>query len=168
MKITITINGVERTVACEPHESLKTVLRREGYYSVRFGSETGETGASAVLIDGRLVSTEILLAAQADGAVVETVEGLAPGRGLDPIQEAFIVTGAIQSGYSTPAMIMATKALLTRTPDPTEEDAREMLTGILDRETGYVRPVQAILRAAAVLRGEEVEPVDAWLVPALT
>jgi putative selenate reductase molybdopterin-binding subunit len=168
MKIHITINGVERTFACEPHESLKTVLRREGYYSVRFGSETGETGASAVLVDGRLVSTEILLAAQADGRTVETVEGLAPGRGLDPIQEAFIVTGAIQSGYSTPAMILAAKALLARTPDPTEEEVRDMLTGILDRETGYVRPVQAILRAAAVLRGEEVEPVEAWLVPALT
>ena len=168
MNISITINGVERTFACEAHESLKTVLRREGYYSVRFGSETGETGASAVLVDGRLVSTEILLAAQADGATVETVEGMAPGRGLDPIQEAFIVTGAIQSGYSTPAMILAAKALLARTPDPTEEEVRDMLSGILDRETGYVRPVQAILRAAAVLRGEDVEPVEAWLVPALT
>ncbi|MGI9649037.1 MAG: 2Fe-2S iron-sulfur cluster-binding protein, partial [Acidimicrobiia bacterium] len=168
MKITIRLNGVERRLACEPHESLKTVLRREGYYSVRFGSESGETGAAAVLVDGKLMSAEILLAAQADGHTVETVEGLAPGRGLDPIQEAFIVTGAIQSGYSTPAMILGTKALLSANPDPSEEEVRDMLTGILDRETGYVRPVAAVMRAAAVLRGEEVEPVEAWLVPALT
>ncbi|MBT8217169.1 MAG: molybdopterin-dependent oxidoreductase [Acidimicrobiia bacterium] len=168
MKITLKLNGIERTFACEPHESLKTVLRREGYYSVRFGSETGETGAAAVLVDGALVSAEILLAAQADGHAVETVEGLSPGRGLDPIQEAFVVTGAIQSGYSTPAMILGTRALLAENPEPTEDDVRDMLTGILDRETGYVRPVAAVMRAAAVLRGEDVEPVEPWLIPALT
>ncbi len=168
MKTTLTVNGVERTFACEPHESLKTVLRREGYYSVRFGSETGETGAAAVLVDGALVSAEVLLAAQAGGHAVETVEGLSPGRGLDPIQEAFIVTGAIQSGYSTPAMILAAKALIEENPNPTEGQVRDALTGVLDRETGYLRPVEAILRAAAVLRGEDVEPVDAWLIPALT
>ena len=168
MKVTFTLNGIERTFACEPHESLKTVLRREGYYSVRFGSETGETGAAAVLIDGALMSAEILLAAQADGHAVETVEGLSPSRGLNPIQEAFVVTGAIQSGYSTPAMILGAHALLAENPDPTEDDVRDMLTGILDRETGYVRPVAAVMRAAAVLRGEDVEPVEPWLIPALT
>ena len=168
MKISLTLNGVERSFACEPHESLRTVLRREGYFSVRFGAETGETGAAAVLVDGTLVSAEVMLAAQADGHQVETVEGLAPGRGLHPIQEAFIVTGAIQSGYSTPAMILGTKALLDGNPNPTEDDVRDMLTGILDRETGYVRPVAAVMRAAAVLRGEEVDPVEPWLLPALT
>jgi putative selenate reductase molybdopterin-binding subunit len=168
MKITLTLNGIERTFACEPHESLRAVLRREGYFSVRFGAETGETGAAAVLVDGTLVSAEIMLAAQADGHAVETVEGLAPGRALHPIQEAFIATGAIQSGYSTPAMILGAKALLDRNPNPSEDQIRDMLTGILDRETGYVRPVAAVARAAAVLRGEEVDPVEPWLLPALT
>ena len=78
MTVTLTINGETREFHCRPHESLKTVLRREGYYSVRFGSETGETGADAVLFDGRLVSSQVMLAAQADGHAIETVEGLAP------------------------------------------------------------------------------------------
>ena len=112
MTITLTINGIERSLTCAPHESLMAVLRREGFYSVRFGSDTGETGAAAVLVDGRLISSDIMLAAQADGHEVETVEGLAPRMSLHPIQEAFVATGAIQSGYSTPAMILAAKELL--------------------------------------------------------
>jgi putative selenate reductase molybdopterin-binding subunit len=164
MKITLTVNGDQRQFECHPHESLRQVLRREGFFSVRFGAETGETGADAILYDGRLVSSEIMLAAQADGHAIETVEGLSPGRGLHPIQEAFVTVGAIQSGYSTPAMVLAAKALLDENPSPTDGEIREALTGILDRETGYLRPVEAILRAAAVLRGENVEPFEAVLV----
>jgi len=167
MNITVTINGVEQTYECEPHESLRAVLRREGFFSVRFGAETGETGAAAVLVDGKLVSAEIMLAAQADGHTVETIEGLHPGRGLHPIQEAFVATGAIQSGYSTPAMILAAKALLDRNPNPTDPEVRDALSGILDRETGYLRPVHAVLRAAAMLRGEGVADVEAALVEPL-
>jgi len=117
---------------------------------------------------GRLVSSEIMLAVQADGHAIETVEGLAPGRGLHPIQEAVVTVGAIQSGYSTPAMVLAAKALLDDNPDPTEAEVRDALTGILDRETGYLRPVEAILRAAAVLRGENVDPIESALVRPLT
>jgi putative selenate reductase molybdopterin-binding subunit len=168
MNINLVINGDAYELVCEPHESLKTVLRREGFYSVRFGSETGETGAAAVLVDGRLMSAEVMLAAQADGHEIETVEGLAPRMSLHPIQEAFVVTGAIQSGYSTPAMILAAKALLEANPDPTEEEIRDALSGILDRETGYLRPVLAIQRAAAVLRGESVPDVETALVAPLT
>ena len=168
MNVTLTINGDTRHVHCSAHESLKTVLRREGYYSVRFGSETGETGASAVLVDGRLVSSEIMLAAQADGHVIETVEGLAPKMTMHPIQQAFVETGAIQSGYSTPAMILGTKALLARNPDPSEDEIRDMLSGILDRETGYLRPVMAVQRAAALLRGEDVPAINSALIPPLT
>jgi putative selenate reductase molybdopterin-binding subunit len=167
MRINLIINGSNRTFECEPHESLRAVLRREGFFSVRFGAETGETGAAAVLLDGRLVSAEIMLAAQADGHELETIEGLNPPLGLHPIQEAFVVAGAIQSGYSTPAMILAAKALLDRNPNPTEAEAREALTGILDRETGYLRPVHAILRAAAMLRGESVEPIEPALIEPL-
>jgi putative selenate reductase molybdopterin-binding subunit len=167
MNLTLTINGEERTLECEPHESLRAVLRRDGFFSVRFGAETGETGADAVLVDGRLVSSEIMLAAQAGGHVVETVEGLNPPRGLHPIQEAFVETGAIQSGYSTPAMILAAKALIDTNPNPTESEVRDALSGILDRETGYLRPVYAVLRAAALMRGEKPAPVESAVVEPL-
>jgi len=158
--ITLAINGTKVDLECQPHDSLRAVLRKAGYKSVRFGSETGETGAAAVLVDGRLITADLMLAAQADGHDIETVEGLSSPGNLHPIQEAFIETGAIQSGYSTPAMILAAKALIARNPNPTEDDVRDALSGILDRETGYLRPVHAVLRAAAVLRGEAPESVD--------
>ncbi len=160
MTLTLTINGTSRSIASEPHESLRTVLRRAGFYSVRYASDTGETGAAAVLVDGRLVSADVMLAVQAEGHRIETVEGLSVPGTLHPIQQAFIDAGAIQSGYSTPAMILAAKALLDRNPDPTEAEARDALSGILDRETGYVRPVHAVLRAAAMLRGEVPPTID--------
>jgi putative selenate reductase molybdopterin-binding subunit len=160
MDIQLMINGEEKTFACLPGETLFRVLRREGYFSVRYGSETGETGAAAVLVDGILISAEVMLAPQADGHRIETVEGLADGIRLHPIQEAFIRTGAIQSGYATPAMILAAKALLEKNPAPTEAEVRDALSGILDRETGYVKPVQAVLEAAAVLRGESPTTIE--------
>ncbi len=168
MKITLVINGDTKELVCAPHESLMSVLRREGFYSVRFGSETGETGAAAVLVDGRLISSDVMLAAQADGHQIETVEGMAPRMSLHPIQEAFIATGAIQSGYSTPATILAAKELLDASPDPTETEIRDALSGILDRETGYLRPVLAVQRAAAALRGESVPDVESAIVAPLT
>jgi putative selenate reductase molybdopterin-binding subunit len=160
MEIHVTINGEEKTLTCSPGETLLRALRRQGYFSVRFGSDTGETGAAAILLDGRLVSSDVILAAQADGHTIETIEGLAQGINLHPIQQAFIRTGAIQSGYSTPAMILATKALLAKNPNPTEAEVRDALSGILDRETGYVKPVQAVLEAAAVMRGESPSTIE--------
>ncbi|MBP8000960.1 MAG: molybdopterin-dependent oxidoreductase [Chloroflexi bacterium] len=157
MNIHVTINREAKTFTCQPGETLMRVLRREGYFSVRFGSDTGETGAAALLLDGQLVSADILLAPQADGHTLETIEGLAHGLDLHPIQLAFINTGAIQSGYATPAMVLAAKALLAQNLNPTEAEIRDALSGILDRETGYVKPVQAIQAAAAVLRGEQPE-----------
>jgi putative selenate reductase molybdopterin-binding subunit len=168
MNIDVTINGRARTFQCQAHETLLRVLRREGYFSVRYGSETGETGAAAILLDGRLVNSDIMLAAQANGHTIETVENLSRGTELHPIQEAFIRTGAIQSGYSTPAMILAAKALLVRNPDPTEAEIRDALSGVLDRETGYVKPVQAILEAAAVLRGEEPDDTSPIVLTPIT
>lgn len=155
MDIQLTINGEEKVLTALPGETLLRALRREGYFSVRFGSDTGETGAAAVLLDGELVSADIMLAAQADGHAIETVEGLAQGLDLHVIQRAFIEYGAIQSGYSTPAMVLAAKALLERNANPTEVEVRDALSGILDRETAYVKPVQAIMAAAAMLRGQE-------------
>ena len=160
MNITLTVNGVPRSLECRPHESLRTVLRRAGYHSVRFGSHTGETGAAAVIIDGRLISADVMLACQAEGHEIETVEGLAVPGEMHPIQQAFIDTGAIQSGYSTPATVLATKALLASNANPSEDEVRDALSGILDRETGYLRPVHAVLRVAALMRGDEPELID--------
>jgi putative selenate reductase molybdopterin-binding subunit len=158
--IELTVNGVARILECEAHESLRVVLRRAGFVSVRYGSDTGETGAAGVLVDGRFVSADVMLAVQADGRSIETVEGLAGPGEMHPIQQAFIDTGAMQSGYSAPAMILATKALLERNPNPTEADVRNALAGILDRESGYLRPVHAVLRAAAAMLGEDPDDIS--------
>ncbi|MGO9558871.1 MAG: molybdopterin-dependent oxidoreductase [Acidimicrobiales bacterium] len=169
MEISLTLNGVKTKLECEPSESLFRLLRREGYFSVRYGSETGETGAAAVLIDGRLVSTDVLLAAQASGHEVVTLESLDLGVGeLHPIQQAFVETGALQSGYSAGAMVLATKSLLEREADPSDEQIKDALSGILDRETGYVKVVEAVRRAAALQRGEKPPAVAPIIVKPLT
>ncbi len=167
MTVEFTLNDEPLAVECEPHETLLGVLRRLGMISVRYGSDTGETGASAVLVDGRLVNTDCMLAAQAGGHDVVTVEHLNRAE-LHPIQAAFMATGAMQSGYSTPATILGTWALLQEDPDPSEEAIRDMLSGILDRETAYVKPVEAVRPAAAVMRGEGTDPFGPLVVPPMT
>ncbi len=169
MDVELTLNGAAQRVTCAPGDSLLTVLRRLGCFSVRYGSGTGETGAAAVLVDGRLVAADVLLAAQAGGHEVTTVESLNVATGeLHPIQAAFVESGALQSGYSAGAMVLATKALLERVPDPSEWEIRDALSGILDRETGYVKVVDAVQRAAALLRGEKPEPMTPVIVGRLT
>ncbi len=167
MKINFTLNEKPISAEVNPYETLMHALREKGMISVRYGSDTGETGASAVLINGKLVNTDCMLAAQADGHNVITVEWFNKPE-LHPIQAAFVATGAMQSGYSTPAMILGTWALVSRTPNPTEDDVRDMLSGILDRETAYVKPVEAVLRAAALMRGEKNEPFGPIYLPPLT
>lgn len=158
MHINVTINGEKKTLDIAPHERLLRVLRREAYFSVKFGDEHGQSGSDAILLDGVLVNAGSMLAAQADGHSITTLEGIGTSRNLHPLQQAFIETGAIQSGYNTPAQILAAYALLKRNPTPTESEIRAALAGVLDRETGYVKVVQAIQRAAAVMRGEDVPP----------
>jgi len=160
MLIQFNLNGQPKQFECEANEILMSLLRRNGVWSVKHGCETGECGSCSVLLDGKLVPTCILLAAQADGHNIVTVEHLTQGQEVHPIQQAFIETGSIQCGYCTPAMILATKALLEKEKNPSEAQAREALSGALCRCTGYVKPVQAVLRAAAVMRGEEVAPID--------
>lgn len=161
MEIILNINGRQQTIHAHATDTLMNALRNAGYYSVRFGSHDGTTGAAAVLVDGRLVNSDTMLVGQAVGHRIETAEGLTKRVGeLHPIQKAFIETGAIQSGYSTPAMILAAKALLDHNPNPTEADIRDALSGVLCRETGYVKPVEAVQRAAAYLRGEELPPYE--------
>ena len=165
MPIHVNINGDDLELSVSSEELLLTALRRRGLYSIKHGCETGECGACAVLLDGKLVNSCTLLAVQAAGRRIETLEGLAPDlpgrRGvLHPLQQAFVETGAIQCGYCTPAQLLAAKGLLDNEPDPSEAQVREALAGVLCRCTGYVRPVEAVLRAAAHLRGEDLPPVS--------
>jgi putative selenate reductase molybdopterin-binding subunit len=160
MKIQFTLNGQKIEVDIAPEEKLMDALRRMQLWSVKHGCETGDCGSCSVLLDGRLTPTCVMYAAQADGREIETVEGMSPRHELHPIQRAFVDTGAIQCGYCTPAMVLATQDLLRRIPDPTEAECREALSGVLCRCTGYVKPVQAMLRAAAMLRGDPVPPIE--------
>lgn len=168
MNVHFTLNDEAIEIEIPAERTLLEVLREDlGVYSVKHGCDSGECGACAVLLDGELVNSCLLLAAQVEGRRVETVEavgehpeqGWHKTEGLDPIQQAFVETGAIQCGYCTPAMVLAARALLARNAQPSEQDVREALAGVLCRCTGYLKPVQAVLRAAAVMRGEAVEPL---------
>lgn len=169
MRIRFRLNGTPVELDIAPQATLLQALREHlGIFGVKHGCETGECGACAVLFDGVIVNSCVMLVGQVDGHEVMTIEGIgehpAPGwrhtSGLDPLQQAFVETGAIQCGYCTPAMILAARALLERTPDPAEAQVRAAMAGVLCRCTGYIKPVQAVLRAAAVLRGEAVEPIE--------
>ncbi|MCX6027304.1 MAG: molybdopterin-dependent oxidoreductase [Chloroflexi bacterium] len=181
MKISLTINGRAVEAEVDGSTSLLHALRAAGFWSVKHGCETGDCGACAVLLDGRLVNSCALLAVQADGKHILTTEGLGnlavqgwkSTPGLHPLQEAFVEVGAIQCGYCTPAMLLAAKELLDAkgyapggAPQPLgEQQVREALSGVLCRCTGYVKPVQAVLRAAARMRGEEPPPLEARPIP---
>ena len=169
-QVTVLVNGESHTLDVQPGELLRTALRRLRYFSVKHGDETGESGADAVLLtftpeeprSYRLVNSGVMLAAQADGAAIITVEGLSGPRDtqLHPLQEQFIARGAIQCGYCTPAQLLAAKRLLDETPNPAEAQVREAIAGVLCRCTGYAKPVEAILAAAAQMRGEEPPPQE--------
>jgi len=160
MLIKLNLNSRDLEVDVHSGELLLETLRRLGCWSVKHGCETGECGACSILLDDRLVPSCLLPAAHADGRRILTTEGLAEGTELHPIQAAFMETGAIQCGYCTPGMLLATKSLLDKERTPDLEQAREALSAVLCRCTGYVKPVEAVLRAAAVLRGEFVPPLN--------
>ncbi len=160
MEVEFHINGVVKSVDVAANQSLLSALRQEGYFSVKHGCETGECGACTVLIDGVARPSCVTFAAQVGGCTLTTVESLGNARKLHPIQEAFIDTGAIQCGFCTPGMVISAYALLKNNPNPTEEQVRDALSGNLCRCTGYVKPVQAVLRAAAVMRGETMAPIS--------
>jgi putative selenate reductase molybdopterin-binding subunit len=167
MQLNFTLNGELQTWDITANESLLDALRRHGIFSVKHGCETGECGACTVLLDGKPVTSCTLLAAQAAGHAIGTVEamgehplhGWKQSAGLHTLQQAFIESGAIQCGYCTPAQLLAASALLADNPAPDEDEVREALSGVLCRCTGYVKPVQAVLRAAAIMRGESVPPL---------
>ncbi len=159
VEITLAINGVERQLSVGRSESLLDALRRYAYHSVKKGCGTGDCGMCTVLLDGQPLRSCTIKAVAAEGRAVTTVEGLSPAGQLHPIMRAFVETGAIQCGFCTPAQILVAKALLESNPDPSQAEVREAMSGVLCRCTGYVRIVDAVLRAAAFLRGEAVEPV---------
>ncbi len=173
MKLNFTLNNAPKTWDIAVNESLLDALRRNGVFGVKHGCETGECGACTVLLDGLPVTSCTMLAAQADGHTVETVEGLGEHpeqgwrhtEGLHPIQQAFIEVGAIQCGYCTPAQLLAAEALLAENPNPTAAEVRVALSGVLCRCSGYVKPVEAVLRAAAQMRGETPPPLPGRLDP---
>ena len=162
MNITLKINGIEHTIETAPSITLLAALRGLGFYGIKFGDEQGLSGADTILLDGKPVNGGSMLAAQAEGHNIVTIEGLGEHpeqgwrktEGLHPLQKAFVESGAIQCGYCTPGQILAAKALLDRTPNPSEDQVRDAIAGVLCRCTGYLKPVQAVLKAAAAMRGD--------------
>jgi putative selenate reductase molybdopterin-binding subunit len=168
MELLLRVNETNNEIEISPGDSLLKTLRRLGYFGVKFGDEHGLSGVDTVLLDGKPVSAGLLLAAQAEGHAIHTIESLSrPGQtqkdfetfkvsgpDLHLLQRTFVESGAIQCGYCTPAQILAAQSLLKHNPSPTEAEVREALSGILCRCTGYVKPVEAVLRAAAFMRGE--------------
>lgn len=148
MPLCVTVNGAVRHWTIAPGDLLLDVLRREGFFGVKRGCERGECGACTVLLNGKPVNSCLVFAAQAEACDVLTIEGLASGEEMHPLQEAFLEHGAVQCGFCSPGMILAAKALLDRQPHPTEEQVRDALAGNYCRCTGYKKPVEAVLSVA--------------------
>lgn len=159
MELELRINGMVESLEIAPNESLLTLLRQQGYHSVKHGCETGECGACTVLVDGVARPSCVMLAAQAGGCTLTTVEHLGSARQLHPLQDAFVEVGAVQCGFCIPGMLLSAHALLQRNPRPDEQAVRDALSGNLCRCTDYAKPIQAVLRAATLMRGEAVVPL---------
>lgn len=151
--VKLKVNGTEREIAVETHHTLLEVLRREfKLFGCREGCGIGMCGACTVLVDGRPISSCLMLAALAEGKEVSTIEGLAEGEKLHPIQEAFIDHNAFQCSYCTPGFILTTKRLLEEIPAPSLEEVRTYLSGNLCRCGSYVKIQEAVLDAASRMR----------------
>ena len=147
--IHIKINGQPQEVAVEPHWTLlETVREQLALTGSKEGCGTGDCGACSMIVDGKIITSCLMLAPEADGSEVLTIEGLARNGELHPVQQSFIEAGGVQCGFCTPGMIMATKALLDRNSRPTLEDVRLGLAGNLCRCTGYAKIYEAVLAAA--------------------
>ncbi len=152
--VTTEVNGDWHEFLADPRETLLDVLRdRLGLTGSKEGCGTGDCGACSVLLDGRLVSSCLVLGVEAEGKRIETIEGMADGENLHPLQRKFLEHAALQCGFCTPGFLVAAKALLARNLDPTEEEVRYWLAGNLCRCTGYDKIVRAVLDAAAEMRG---------------
>jgi len=159
--ITMTVNGEQRTAAVEPRTLLVHLLRDEfDLTGTHTGCETGQCGACTVHLNGQAVKSCMVLAVQAAGQEVSTIEGVAPKGTLHPVQDAFWTNHGLQCGYCTPGVIMSTLSLLKERPDPSDEEIRHALEGNICRCTGYQSIVAAVKDAAGRLaRGEEPQPI---------
>ena len=143
--ITMTINEKKYEMAVSPNRTLSDLIRYDlGLTGTKKGCDTGDCGACTVVLNGEAVNSCLVLAVQADGAVIETIEGLAGEKGLHPVQEAFVKKGAIQCGFCSPGMIMSAKNLLDKNKNPNDAEIREGLSGNLCRCTGYQHIFEAI------------------------
>ena len=150
--VTTTINGETREFLCEPRQSLLEVLRDVLYLTgAKEGCNDGNCGACSVIVDGVLVDACCMLAVEAEGSAVETVEGLAQGARLHPLQQAFLEDTGMQCGICTPGFLVAAKALLDKHPRPDEQQVRHWLAGNLCRCTGYDKLVRSVLKAADMM-----------------
>ena len=151
--VTTTVNGEPAEYLCETNHSLLDALRDQLHLTgTKEGCASGDCGACSVIVDGRLVCSCLMLAVEAEGKSVETIEGLAQGEVLHPLQRKFLEHAALQCGFCTPGFLVAAKALLDQNPDPTETEARYWLAGNLCRCTGYDKIIRAVLDAAAEMR----------------
>ena len=152
--VTLNLNGESTELLCEPRQTLLEVLRDElDLTGTKEGCATGDCGACSVLLDGRVVCACLVLAVETEGRTLTTVEGLADGEKLHPLQKAFLEHAALQCGICTPGFLVAARALLERNPDPSEHEVRYELAGNLCRCTGYDKIVRAVLAAAEEMRG---------------
>lgn len=152
--ITLEVNGEQREVAVEPDQTLLEVLREDlGLTGTKKACNQGECGACTVLLDGKPVSSCLVLAVRAHGKAVVTVEGLAENGRLHPLQEAFVTHGAVQCGFCTPGMLLVAKALLDTNPHPTAQEIEQAIAGNICRCTGYVKIIEAI---TAVVQNQNI------------
>jgi carbon-monoxide dehydrogenase small subunit len=158
--ITLRLNGATRTASAVPPETTLLELLRNQFNLTgsKLGCDVGDCGACTVIVDGRAVNACLMLAAQADGREVLTIEGLATLERLHPVQKAFEDNAALQCGFCGPGVILSAKALLDECPDPTPQQIRDALAGNLCRCTGYTKMIEAVQEAAHALRAERATP----------
>ncbi|MCH8254747.1 MAG: (2Fe-2S)-binding protein [Gemmatimonadetes bacterium] len=157
--ISLIVNGEHTEIAFAPHKTLLEVLREDlGLTGTKHGCELGECGTCAVLMDGQPVLSCLVLGVACSGRSISTVEGMADGPTLHPLQKAFADLGAAQCGYCTPGLLLTAEALLLDNPSPTRQAIKEALAGNLCRCTGYIKIYEAVELAAAWMRGESAEP----------
>jgi aerobic carbon-monoxide dehydrogenase small subunit len=153
VRVSTTVNGDAVEYLCDGEETLLDVLRnRLGLTGAKEGCGTGDCGACSVMLDDRLVCSCLVLGAEAEGKTISTIEGMADGEQLHPLQRNFIAHAALQCGICTPGFLVAAKALLDRNPDPSETEVRYWLAGNLCRCTGYDKIVRAVMATAAEMR----------------
>jgi carbon-monoxide dehydrogenase small subunit len=156
VNVTLTINGELRSADVPPETTLLQLLRDSFQLTgAKLGCDVGDCGACTVIVDGKAVNSCLMLAGQANGRSVTTIEGLATRKGLHPLQQVFEENGALQCGFCGPGVIMTAKALLDETPNPTTQDIRTALAGNLCRCTGYTKMIEGIQEAAEVMQGSQ-------------